>query len=206
MSHEHVDETPPAAPGPGGARVIADADALRALGHPVRLVLLEALLSGPLTATQAGQLISESATTCSFHLRQLARYGFVEEAGGGKGRARPWRRIHTQIRIPPRPEDADYTQTSQFVHSVMLDRYFERVRQAIHDAPSGPREWYEAIVGTEMLFFLTADELREVGKELDALRRKFVARWGDRLQPECRPDGSRAVELLFFGVPMGSPE
>jgi hypothetical protein len=37
------------------------------------------------------QRIGETPNNCSFHLRQLARYGFVEEAGGGKGRARPWR-------------------------------------------------------------------------------------------------------------------
>lgn len=69
-------------------RTLTDPQSLRALGHPVRLALLEALLAGPLTATQAGEIIGESPTTCSFHLRQLARYGFVEEAGGGAGRTR----------------------------------------------------------------------------------------------------------------------
>jgi DNA-binding transcriptional ArsR family regulator len=42
---------------------------LRALSHPVRLALLEALATGPLTATEAGELIDETPTTCSFHLR-----------------------------------------------------------------------------------------------------------------------------------------
>ena len=54
---------------------------MRALTHPVRLALLDAGNSqGPLTATQAGELIGEPPNTCSFHFRQLARYGFVEEA------------------------------------------------------------------------------------------------------------------------------
>jgi DNA-binding transcriptional ArsR family regulator len=48
---------------------ISDARALRALSHPVRLALLEALATGPLTATEAGELIDETPTTCSFHLR-----------------------------------------------------------------------------------------------------------------------------------------
>ena len=43
---------------------------------------------GPLTATEAGELIGETFTTCSFHFRQLAKYGVVEEAGG-KGRSQP---------------------------------------------------------------------------------------------------------------------
>ena len=73
-------------------REISDPRALRALTHPTRLALIEALgLHGPLTATEAAEHVGESPSSCSFHLRQLARYGFVEEAGGGTGRRRPWR-------------------------------------------------------------------------------------------------------------------
>src|ERR1700733_5687329 len=73
-------------------RKITDARTLRALAHPVRIALFEELaLGGAMTATEIGERIGETATTCSFHLRQLAKYGFVEEAGGGAGRSRPWR-------------------------------------------------------------------------------------------------------------------
>src|SRR5580700_9040011 len=73
-------------------QTVSDARTMRALAHPVRIALIEALmLGGAMTATEAGERIGESPTTCSFHLRQLAKYGFVEEAGGGKGRSRPWR-------------------------------------------------------------------------------------------------------------------
>src|ERR1700689_2447577 len=68
------------------------AKALRAYAHPVRMKLILALRTrGPLTATQAGRLLGESSGTCSFHLRQLAKYGLVEETGGGTGREKPWR-------------------------------------------------------------------------------------------------------------------
>jgi len=80
----HPDDAGPATPGP---RTVTDAQTLRALAHPVRIALLEELIvSGPLTATEVGERIGESPTTCSFHLRQLARYGFVEEAGAAPGR------------------------------------------------------------------------------------------------------------------------
>lgn len=66
--------------------------ALRALTHPVRQRLLRALSrAGRATATQLAGQIGESPANCSWHLRQLARYGFVTEAGGGAGRQRPWR-------------------------------------------------------------------------------------------------------------------
>jgi DNA-binding IclR family transcriptional regulator len=47
----------------------------------------------PATATQLAERVGESPANCSWHLRQLARYGFVEEAGGGTGREGPWRPV-----------------------------------------------------------------------------------------------------------------
>src|ERR1700761_5736702 len=71
---------------------LTDPRALRALAHPIRLELVGLLRRlGPLTATQAAELIGESSGSTSFHLRQLAKYGLVEDAGGGAGRERPWR-------------------------------------------------------------------------------------------------------------------
>src|SRR3984885_15977455 len=71
---------------------LTDARALRAYAHPVRMKLVGLLRTeGPLTATRAGELLGESSGTTSFHLRQLAKYGLVEEAGGGTGRQKPWR-------------------------------------------------------------------------------------------------------------------
>ena len=73
-----------------------NATALRAYAHPVRMKLILALRTrGPLTATQAGRLLGESSGTCSFHLRQLAKYGLVEETGEGTGREKPWRATTT---------------------------------------------------------------------------------------------------------------
>ena len=62
-------------------RVLSGAQTLRALAHPLRLKLLELVsLRGPLTASQCAPLVGESPSSCSFHLRQLAKYGYVEVA------------------------------------------------------------------------------------------------------------------------------
>ena len=85
---------------PGAAGAAADVNAgrleltdpavMRALAHPLRWAILEALMhAGTLTATQAGEMLGETPANCAFHLRTLARYGLVEEAGGGKGRSGP---------------------------------------------------------------------------------------------------------------------
>src|SRR5690349_5424823 len=71
---------------------LTDPRALRAYAHPTRMALMALLRrDGPQTATRAASAIGESVASCSFHLRQMAKYGLVEEAGGGRGREKPWR-------------------------------------------------------------------------------------------------------------------
>jgi DNA-binding transcriptional ArsR family regulator len=75
---------------------VTDVRALRALAHPLRTRLLGRLrLDGPATASQLGRAIGESSGATSYHLRQLAAYGFVEEVEGlGTARERWWRARH----------------------------------------------------------------------------------------------------------------
>jgi DNA-binding transcriptional ArsR family regulator len=75
---------------------VTDVRALRALAHPLRSRLLGLLrLHGPATASQLGRAVGESSGSTSYHLRQLAAYGFVEEVEGeGTARERWWRARH----------------------------------------------------------------------------------------------------------------
>jgi DNA-binding transcriptional ArsR family regulator len=198
--------TEPENPSRRDVHQISDARALRALSHPVRLALLEALAAGPLTATEAGELIDESPTTCSFHLRQLARYGFVEEAGGGRGRSRPWRLTKQGWRAPARPDDPDYTRASQALDRVLLDRYAQRLRSFVDAAPTYPREWYEAATGTQQIYHVTAAELSELTAAQRELAERYHARWDPRMtDPSVRPEGTLPVEVLFFAYPVAAP-
>ncbi|MGW4383591.1 winged helix-turn-helix domain-containing protein [Kitasatospora sp. NPDC004531] len=72
--------------------------------HPVRIALLDLLAeAGTVTSTGAAARLGLSSGLCSFHLRQLARYGLVEEVPQG-GRARPWRlRWETDAAPAPHP-------------------------------------------------------------------------------------------------------
>ncbi|MFG2295304.1 helix-turn-helix domain-containing protein [Streptomyces sp. NPDC048603] len=87
-----------------------DARALRGLAHPLRIRLLGALRhTGPATASQLAARFGESSGATSYHLRQLASYGFVEDdPGHGKGRERWWRAVHDGTAFDERlTEDAD---------------------------------------------------------------------------------------------------
>jgi DNA-binding transcriptional ArsR family regulator len=81
-----------AAPTTHQSREITDPKAMRALAHPIRLAILDAIREeGELTATRAAELLNQSPGNMSWHLQTLAKYGFIVEADGAKGRSRPWK-------------------------------------------------------------------------------------------------------------------
>jgi len=186
-------------------RRITDARTMRALAHPVRIALLEELVfGGALTATQLGERIGESPTTCSFHLRQLAKYGFVEEAGGGKGRARPWRLTSIGISYSDTYDDPATEIAAGALSRVVRERQLGRYWTWAETRGTYPREWREAANDTEYLFYLTADELMQLNREmLDMLLPRFRERLSD---PSLRPAGSVPVEMLVFTFPIKPPD
>src|SRR5580692_2336992 len=106
---------------------VTDPRALRALAHPVRLSLMGLLRTqGPLTATKAAELLGESAASCSFHLRQLAKYGLVEEAGGGKGRERPWRATAISTEWAAGGPDPATAEAGAMLSRVVVEHYFQQ--------------------------------------------------------------------------------
>ncbi|WP_328762892.1 MULTISPECIES: winged helix-turn-helix domain-containing protein [unclassified Streptomyces] len=93
---------PPLPPAPPDPQVrTLDARSLRGLAHPLRMRILAALRhDGPATASQLAERLGESSGATSYHLRQLAAHGFVEDAPEhGKGRERWWRAAHDGTRF-----------------------------------------------------------------------------------------------------------
>ena len=185
-------------------RTLTDARTMRALAHPVRIALLEALtLEGAKTATEVGELIGESPTTCSFHLRQLARYGLVEEAGGGKGRARPWKASSLGFTFASSHDDAERDVAANALVHLIRERQLGRYREWRETRATYPREWRDAAGNSEYLCYLTVDELERLNADLAALLSdRFVERLKD---PAQRPQGSVPVEVLLFSYPLRPP-
>ena len=182
---------------------LRDPRSLRAMAHPTRVALVGALRrEGPLTATRAGELIGESASSCSFHLRQLAKYGLVEEAGGGRGRERPWKATAWMTEWPSAPESAELAEAADALTRVVAGFYDEQVRRWLETKRHEPAEWQEAALFGDELLHLTADELKELGERIAALTEKYNVR---ARRPELRPDGSRSVSLITLGFPSQYP-
>jgi DNA-binding transcriptional ArsR family regulator len=177
---------------------LTDTKAMRALAHPVRLALLEILGMQTLTATQASELLGESPANCAFHLRTLAKYGFVEEAGGGRGRERPWRSAHKRIRV----SSADQTDPQAKLAADALgrlwdERWLERIRRVMA-ARAWPAGWESATTSGRIVRFLTPQEATEAGNEVRAVLDRYSER---RDHPELRPADALPVEFIIFGYP-----
>jgi DNA-binding transcriptional ArsR family regulator len=180
-------------------RQLTDPRDMRALAHPIRLALLEVLsVHGPLTATQAGELIGESASSCSFHLRTLARHHFVEETGEGRGRQRPWRIVTTSLNISDVPVGSEKFVAASALGQIFAERQLGRLRQWFARRGTAEQSWVDASAQTEFITWLTPAEVTEIN---DAVR-DALARHHDRLgDPSRRPPGSEIVEMLYFSFP-----
>jgi DNA-binding transcriptional ArsR family regulator len=179
---------------------LADPKALRALAHPIRLALVGMLrVHGQLTATQAGELLGESSASCSFHLRQLAKYGLVEEAGGGQGRERPWRATAMATAWPDVTEDPKVADAVGLLSTVIADHWMSNLRRWIAASPDEPDEWQEAAEFGDTFLYLTAGELADLAKDVRELIDVYVDR---QVKPELRPPDSRLVTFLRIAHPI----
>jgi predicted ArsR family transcriptional regulator len=178
---------------------ITDPRALRAVAHPTRLELIGLLRrSGPLTATQAGARIGESAASCSFHLRQLAKYGLVEEAGGGRGRERPWQATANATEWPVHDRAGGRHGAGAMLSRIVVEGYFQMALEWLERRPSEPPDWADAGSEGDMVLYLTAEELVELRGRVTALLEPYFERLED---PSARPPGSRAVSFIQFAIP-----
>lgn len=167
-------------------------ESLRALAHPLRLEILEQLASsGPMTASGLGARLHQSAANCSWHLRKPAEHGFVTEAGGGGGRARPWQVVPATLAeggAPPR-EPSD-TRARELLAQVLVDR--EVALFGANRARDGDPPWDDLQRATQAVVWLTLTEAQGLAADLTDL----IVRYGVRGEGAARSTGSRAVRLL----------
>jgi Mn-dependent DtxR family transcriptional regulator len=185
---------------PDNARELTDPRAMRAITHPVRLALIEALgLEGPLTATRAAEVIGESPTTCSFHFRQLAKYGFVEEASTGPGRTRSWRLTRVGMHFTDVHDEPETRIAARALARTLRERSLQRLDTYYELRSSYPTRWQEVTGESEFMLHVTPDELQALDEEITGI----LHRYRDRIaQPGLRPEGSLPVEVLLFAYPV----
>ncbi len=178
---------------------LSDPRALRAYAHPVRMALVGLLRTeGPLTATKAAELLGESSGTCSFHLRQLAKYGLVEEAGGGTGREKPWRATTMGTSWSSVTDDPEMAAATSMLNTIVAERYFEQLATWLERSQGESPHWQEAALFGDFFLYVTADELTEIGRRVSDLLEEYRER---QTRPELRPEDARRVTFLRLAFP-----
>lgn len=184
-------------------RRLTDPRVMRALAHPTRIDLLELIArEGELTATQAGERLGLTPANCSFHLRQLAKHGFLEEGSPVPGRARPWRVRSVGHAWDGIGADAETNAAASALTSVFLERDVARLRAWIEREPAADPDWRRAAFMAESLLYLTQQELAEMGRMITEL----VLTYAERIDPALRPVGSMPVQMLAAGFPLPPSE
>lgn len=170
-----------------GPRELSDAASLRALRHPLRQRILRQLhRHGPATATSLARALGENTGATSYHLRQLAAHGFVEDdPRPGGGRERWWRAPRQDVRFPPRSR-----------MSQEMRRELERFEQlnAVEDVEALARfeaqrdhmgGWGDALLFARGELTLTPAQTREFWEDYMALFQRYVQA-SDPPGPEAR--------------------
>jgi hypothetical protein len=152
---------------------------------------------GTLTATQASEALDESPANCAFHLRTLAKYGFVEEAGGGRGRERPWRRSYASLGVNAFGDDPAYDDAAMAFSQLAWNELMSEAGRAMLAKSSWPEVWQQ-LPARVAVAYLAEEEAAQFSAEFNELLDRYGSRLADAAS---RPVGSVPVELLVLAWP-----
>ncbi|HIV58101.1 MAG TPA: helix-turn-helix domain-containing protein [Candidatus Stackebrandtia faecavium] len=189
-------------------REVTEPDALRALAHPLRMQLLDCLTEhGPATASELANKIDDTQANCSWHLRQLHKYGLIEEEPGGTSRRRPWRLVPQTLNLDVTNAGDESSATGMAATAlsrVMLGRQLDALHQWHLRRGTEPEQWRNAAHQTTTWSWMTAEELHAFTTELNEVMDRHIVERLDRIDPTKRPDGCRAVRHVSWSIP-GDP-
>ena len=172
--------------------------AIAALTHPVRWKLLNYLMSsGPATASQGARAVGDTPSNCSYHLRTLAKYGWVEADDSADARERPWRALVTGFSLErPGDPDSPLGRNAAALLAMTVQQDQREALEAIARFTTMERTWQDASSHNTYTLRVTATELADLTRQLDALIRPYIAATRDE-----RPDGSALVRLGLHAFP-----
>jgi len=187
-------------------RLLDDPVAIRALAHPLRLDL-QALIgrAGQITAADAARELGISHGLASHHLRQLAKYGFVQQAPGKDNRERPWRLTHTSTSWREAMGTPEGQAAAAVFEEVLAERAVAALRSWLARRADWPAGWQQHTgVGTSTIY-LTLPELAELDEAIEGLIKRYV---DERPLDDVasRPEGSVPVDIAqIVSIPLSAP-
>jgi len=186
-----------------------DAGALKALAHPLRVQIYDLLSeSGPQTSSTLAALIGETSGATSYHLRALAAQDLIREVPErGTGRERWWERPKGSITLPS--PNNEMSPASRAAAQIVNAEFFRQRNQRLMDYIARPRtelpeEWRELGLIMDTTLHLTAEQMVEVQRELEAL----LERTRELCDGQESAPGTRRVALRteLFDLPAPSDD
>lgn len=153
------------------SRIVPDATALKALTHPVRLRMLGILrIDGPATATQLAERLGLNSGATSYHLRQLAQHGFIEEMPDQPSRRdRWWQSRHESTSFFENVGTPEEFDSSVAFAQAALTQQVQLMQQAQDEFTRLPPEWQAANAISDFTIILTPAEAAALRDNLQAL-------------------------------------
>ncbi|WP_168627006.1 MULTISPECIES: transcriptional regulator [unclassified Cryobacterium] len=189
-------------PGPQQQKRILDLESLKALAHPLRVRIFDALSTyGPATASGLAERLGESSGATSYHLRQLEKHAFVRELeGAGTGRERWWERIPGAVDLGP--EEFMRTEAGKQASNLVMNEWSKSRERNLADfvnrgMETMPEEWLKASMINVTSVFASAADLTEFNQKVLALLEQFALAHRARNVP-----GTRPVQIQFNGFPI----
>lgn len=169
---------------------------IRVLAHPLRARLLGALrMDGPATATALAHSLGTNTGATSYHLRQLAEVGLVEEVERGTARQRWWRAVHdiSSWRSTDFDDDPDASSASDWIQAYQVSRAAEQAERWVAAQRDWPRPWREAAGFNDYLLRLSPKQLAALQQEIWRIIERY-----DRQPPADTGDEAEARDVLVF--------
>ncbi|MDI2130761.1 ArsR/SmtB family transcription factor [Yinghuangia seranimata] len=202
QQEQHAERDRGAAAEPPAPRELTDVAALKTLAHPRRGRIVRHLAAhGPATSAGLARALGLNTGATSYHLRELARHGFVEEAvvDGAHGRERWWRAVRADLRFPPRSRQtaemrAAIDEVTRLSFAADVEAFVRFQEETPADDP-----WADAAPYSRGTIHVTSSELADFFEEFIALVNRYK-----------RPDGTlppdaRTVMTRFLAFPAPSP-
>jgi DNA-binding transcriptional ArsR family regulator len=179
-------------------RVLRDPRSIRALAHPARMAIIDALASGDeLTATECAEVTGLSPSATAYHLKSLERYGLVEPAAARQdGRERPWRAPTRRTEVDVDTSTAAGAAAAAALGLALLDSSRAVAEEFVAAGSEEPKEWRDVASLNNANLWLTSEETKELTAALVAALEPYRGR-----AKSDRPEGSRRVRVTLLATP-----
>lgn len=183
------------------SQIKPDPTALKALAHPVRLRMLSLLrLDGPATASGLAARLGLNSGATSYHLRQLAQHGFIEEdAGRGNARDRWWRSVHESTSFGDDPDDGEAVEADMAFGQAALNWQIMQMQAALRNQVNLSPEWRKASTVSDYYIPLTSGQAEALVKKLQDVLWEAMQSAPPMGQPH--PEGVEPFAVILHGFP-----